>query len=385
MRAAHRARSWARSSAESPLRFVTHPSILDRYVLKELWGPLAFGLSAFTLILVATQLLAIAKFVTDEHAPLLIAIEYFLWGLPQVLIYVIPMALLLGVLLMMQRLSGDSEIIAMKAGGISLLRIVAPLIAVGVVASFLSLFLQEEVVPFASQQAAFLRQVVMQHIQVTNNLTAISALPGGGRQLTVAGAMDPNTQALYNVTVIQYDRNQRPQEIIFSQRAEYTAPTWRFINATTYHFETDGSTFSSSDPVLRVDIGEGPGQFVRNVAQDNPEEMNRAQIRAVMTSGRLSADQLRTYAATYQAKLARPFAALVFVLLAIPFGLRPARGGGASLGFGIAVAVVFIYYVVATVCLSLGEATLTIAGIAAWIPNLLFTAIGATLLRRAAF
>ncbi|HXF35435.1 MAG TPA: LptF/LptG family permease, partial [Candidatus Acidoferrales bacterium] len=350
-------------------------TILDRYMLGELVGPFTFGLSAFTLILIATQLLAIAKFVTDEHAPLLIAIEYFLWGLPQVLIYVIPMALLLGVLLTMQRLSGDSEIIAMKAGGISLYRIVASLIVVGVLASFVSLFLQEEIVPIATDQAAYLREIVIKHISINSNLTVVTALPGGGKQLTVAAAMEPATQALLNVTVIQYDRDQRPQEIVFSRRAVYDAPTWRFINAATYHFEADGSTYSSIDPVLRIDVGEAPGQFVRRAAQDNPEDMSRAEIRAVMTSGRLTPDQRRTYAATYHAKLARPFAALVFALIAIPFGLRPVRGGGASLGFGIAVAVVFVYYVIATIFLSLGGTALWLAPLAAWIPNLLFLAI----------
>jgi lipopolysaccharide export system permease protein len=359
-------------------------TILDRYVLHELVGPFVFGLSAFTLILIATQLLAIAKFVTDEHAPLLVAIEYFLWGLPQVLIYVIPMALLLGVLLTMQRLSGDSEITAMKAGGISLLRIVASLIVVGIVGSFVSLILQELVVPIATDQAAYLREVVIKHISINSNLTVVTTLPGGGKQLTVAAAIEPATQALLNVTVIQYDRRQRPQEIVFSKRAIYDPPTWRFTDATTYHFAEDGSTFSSIDPQLRIDVGESPDQFARRAAQDNPEEMSRAEIRNVMASGRLSPAQLRTYAATYQAKLARPFAALVFVLIAIPFGLRPVRGGGASLGFGIAVAVVFVYYVISTIFLSIGGMSLALAPIAAWIPNLLFLAIGGYLLRRAA-
>jgi lipopolysaccharide export system permease protein len=366
------------------MRGLARLRILDKYILNELVGPFSFGLSAFTLILIATQLLAIAKFVTDEHAPLWIAIEYFLWGLPQILIYVIPMAFLLGVLLTMQRLSGDSELTAMRAGGISLVRIVAPLLVVGFVGSFVALFLQEEIVPYATDRAAYLREVVIKHISINNNLTVTSSLPGGGKQLTIAGAIEPATQALLNVTVIQYDRDQRPQEIIFSQRADYDAPRWRFQNATTYHFEADGQTFSSIDPILRVDIGEAPGQFVRRSAGDNPEDMSRAEIRTVLASGHLTADELRTYWATYQAKLARPFAAFVFALIAIPFGLRPSRGGGTSLGFGIAVAIVFVYYVIATVCLSVGELSLTLATVAAWTPNLLFTVIGALLLRRAA-
>lgn len=370
---------------EQPLlAHLTRLTVLDRYMVGELGGPFAFGLSAFTLIFVATQILAISKLVTDEHAPLAVAIEYFLWGLPQIVIYVIPMALLLAVLLTMQRLSADSEITAMKAGGIGLARIAAPLLVVGLVVSLLSLALQEEVVPFATDRAAYLREVVIRHVSLGSSLTAVTSLPGGGKQLTIAGAIVPTTQTLLNVTVIQYDRDEHPQEIIFSQRADYDEPSWNFENATTYHFESDGSTFSTSDPVLRVDIGQKPGQFVQRAAENNPEEMSRAEIRAVMASHQLSPQETRTYEATYQAKLARPFAAFVFALIAIPFGLRQNRGGGTSLGFGIAVAIVFVYYVIATVCLSIGELSVAIAALAAWLPNALFTAIGIALVRRTA-
>ena len=73
----------------------------------------------------------------------------------------------------------------------------------------------------------------------------------------------------------------------------------------------------------------------------------------------------------------------MFILIAVPFGLRPVRGGGTGLGFGLAVAIVFVYYVISTVFLSVGALATGLAGIAAWTPNLLFTVIGAWLLRRA--
>jgi lipopolysaccharide export system permease protein len=102
-------------------------SILDRYLVRELIGPSLFGLSAFTLIFIATQIISIGKLVSEEHAPLVAAIEYFFWDMPQFLLFVIPMAMLLGTLLAMQRLAGDSEITAMKAGGVSIMRIVSPM------------------------------------------------------------------------------------------------------------------------------------------------------------------------------------------------------------------------------------------------------------------
>jgi len=94
---------------------------------------------------------------------------------------------------------------------------------------------------------------------------------------------------------------------------------------------------------------------------------------------------LSQYVEEYQSQLARPFACLVFTLLAVPFGIRRVRGGGTSVGFGLAVAIVFSYYVVMTISNSIGTLDSTIALVAAWVPNVLFFAFGLLLLRRASF
>jgi lipopolysaccharide export system permease protein len=359
---------------------------LDRYLISELGGPFLFGLSAFTLIFAAVNLLALSRLVSEEHAPLIAAVEYFFWQLPSVVVLVIPMALLLGTLLALQRLAGDSEITAMKAGGISLVRISAPLLVVGLVLSVVALLLQEGVVPFAQDRATFLLNEVIKHVGLTNrDLTVTTALPGGGRQLTAATSFEASTSSLRNVTVIQYDRQNRPQEIIFSDSARYEAPSWTFTNANTYHFQADGTTIESVDPTLRVDIGERPSQLVQRVTHDNPDEMSRAQIRETMASGQLSPAERQKYQSAYDSKLARPFACFVFTLIAIPFGLRQTRGGSATgLGFGLAVLIVFVYYVVATVFLSIGQSALSLSQLGAWAPNVIFTCIGVLLLRRAA-
>jgi lipopolysaccharide export system permease protein len=361
------------------------PTILDRYLIAELQGPFLFGLSAFTLIFVATQILAIGRLVSEEHAPLWAAVEYFLWQMPYYLLLVIPMAMLLGTLLAMQRLSGESEITAMKAGGISLSRMVAPLLAVGFCVSLFALVAQELFVPFANERAAYVRQSVIEHASpALSNLSAVAALPGGGKQVTIAGAFDVNTSSLINVTVIRYDAHQKPQEIIFADRANYVAPTWTFQNATTYRFATDGTTSVATFPTLTVDIGERPNQIANQSLQiTNPEDLSRAEIKDRLDSGQLSPQQKNLFTATYAAKLARPFTAFVFTLIAVPFGLRPVRGGGVGLGFGLAIVIVFVYYVISTVFLTIGSVSTVLAGPAAWAPNVIFTLIGARLLRQA--
>ncbi len=357
--------------------------ILDRYLVTELSGPFVFGLSTFTLIFIATQIISIGKLVSEEHAPLMAAIEYFFWDMPQFLLFVIPMAMLLGTLLAMQRLSGDSEITAMKAGGVSIMRIVLPLAAVGLVVSLVSLVLQEVVVPLANDRAAYIKTAVIQHLNpIEGNLTVVTPLPSGGKQITIASGLDAETQSLLGVTVVQQDRAGKPVTIIYADRARYEPPTWSFINATTRTFNSDGSVTTGTEPRLSVDIGEKPNEIAKHTVSGDPEQQSRAEIKAALGSGLLSPQQVKTYTASYSAKLARPFAALVFTLIAVPFGVRQARGGGRGLGFGLALVIIFVYYIISTFFLTIGGTATWLAGIAAWTPNAIFTLIGLLLLRQ---
>jgi lipopolysaccharide export system permease protein len=358
-------------------------TILDRYLVAELAGPFAFGLSTFTLIFIATQIISIGKLVSEEHAPLMAAIEYFFWDMPQFLLFVIPMAMLLGTLLAMQRLSGDSEITAMKAGGVGIMRIVVPLAAVGLVVSVVSLVLQEVLVPLANDRAAYIKTAVIQHLNpIEGNLTVVTPLPSGGKQITIASGLDADTQSLLGVTVVQQDREGKPGTIIYADRARYEPPTWSFINATTRTFNLDGSVTTGTEPRLSVDIGEKPNEIAKHTVSGDPEQKSRAEIKAALVTGLLSAQQVKTYTASYSAKLARPFAALVFTLIAVPFGVRQARGGGRGLGFGLALVIIFVYYVISTLFLTIGGMATWFAGIAAWTPNAIFTLIGLSLLRQ---
>jgi lipopolysaccharide export system permease protein len=374
-------RSAALRSELKPL----HVTILDRYLVSELAGPALFGAAAFTLIFVATQFLAIGRLVSQQNVPLVIAVEYFLFEMPAYLLDVIPMAMLFGTLLSIGRLSAESEITALKAGGVSLVRMFVPLAIVGLVVSGVALIVQERLVPLANDHAAYLRQSAIEHsAPAASTLSAVTTLPGGGRQVTIAGALDATRQTLLNVTVLRYDARQRLEEMIVSERARYRQPTWTFENATTYHFSPSGVGETMTSPTLTVDIGERPNEIAKRSLQANdPENLSRSEIKSALDNATLTDPQRRLFAATYAAKLARPFTAFVFVLFAFPLGMRRIRGGGAAIGFGLALAIVFVYYIITTIALSVGSLALPLAGIAAWTPNAIFSLIGLMLLRRA--
>jgi lipopolysaccharide export system permease protein len=356
-------------------------------MLTELAGPALFGLSAFVMIIAANQLINLGKLVSSEHVSLWVAIPLFLWQLPSEVVLAIPMALLLGTLLAVQRLSGDSEFVAMKASGISFGRIVAPLLAAGIVMSAVMFGLQEGLVPFANDQVAGIENDALNHVSAfSRDLTVSAPLPGGGRQMTVATSYEPHTQALMHVTLIQYDRNNVPTQIIFADRAEFSAQRWVLYDSSVYRFAPDGSSIAEPNvPVQQVEIGENPTDIVKRISNDDPETMSRAQIAAIVRTGQLTENELRKYVTTYQEKLARPFACFVFMLIAIPYGLRSIRGGpNMSVGFGISILIIFVYYIILVVCSSIGAAFLPFAWLWAWMPNIIFTSIGLMRLRRAA-
>ena len=116
--------------------------------------------------------------------------------------------------------------------------------------------------------------------------------------------------------------------------------------------------------------------------------MSRSQIKAIIASGQLSPQELRAYQTTYEEKLARPFASFVFTLIAIPFGLRPARGGGSTgVGFSLAIAILFAYFVIASVFSAISTTLpggYAVSALMSWLPNVIFIAIGYAALRRAA-
>jgi lipopolysaccharide export system permease protein len=352
-------------------------------MISELGGPFLFGLAAFTLLFVAGELLNVARLVSEEHASLLAAAKYFVYTLPQTLVLTFPMSMLLSVLLSMSRLSGDSEITAMRAGGISLYRIAVPIAAVGFLASLIALGFQEFVVPGATAKANEILQSEIQSgaVNILQNEVVRSTLPNNDAQVTYAEGFDTTTQQLQQITVQVY-RGDTLLSLLVAPRAKYQNSTWVLHDAVSYRLAPLCCTVGNL-PVTSVNIGASPTQLIES--SKRPEDLNRIQLRPLLKTAKLSGDTSR-YAlllVTYDSKLARPFASLVFTLLAMPLGIRRQRSTSGA-GFGISIAIVFAFYVVTTICLAIGRTAPELSLVMAWLPNIVFSAAGIWLLQLAA-
>ena len=126
------------------------PKIIDRYLLKEILVPTGIGMGIFTFIFLVSKLFRVMEMVVDKGVPLGYAIELFLCLIPAFLVFVVPMAFLLGILTALARLSADNEIIALKTSGVGLYRLSIPVIFLSLITFLFTSFLVFYAVPWGS-------------------------------------------------------------------------------------------------------------------------------------------------------------------------------------------------------------------------------------------
>src|SRR5262245_6812384 len=105
--------------------------LLDRYVLRELGPPVLLGIGLYSFVLLMNEFFLIARLAIQKGLPAGVLAETLALQLPRILLLTIPMGLLLGVLMALGRLSADGEVTAMRAAGISYLRLAVPVLTVG--------------------------------------------------------------------------------------------------------------------------------------------------------------------------------------------------------------------------------------------------------------
>jgi lipopolysaccharide export system permease protein len=363
--------------------------LLDRYILRELALPFVFGVIAFGVVFIAgTLLFKFARLVSEQGVPMRAAVLLFIYWLPGYVVYTFPMAALLATLLAFGRLSGEGETTAMRAGGVSLLRIMVPVIAAGLVVSGCTIAFNETVVPASSRAAQdLLLREAQRGIGTQKYVMVRSVERGAISHLIYAREFNPARGELAGVTYIEYNRGE-PVVLIHSERATYRADgKWEFIRGFTQYINPynrrglkRGQTIFSSFRTFTFNIGHDPAGIA--LRRREPEEMTWRELGrylAQLNREGIPAPELRVQ---WQHKLSVPFASLIFVVIGAPLGLRSPRAGSA-LGLGLSVLIIFCYYV-------LWNYLAIIAGrgafnplLAAWLPNIVGLLFGGWLIRRA--
>lgn len=365
--------------------------IMDRYILREMLGPFLFGVGAFTSVgLSIGVVFELVRQVTEAGLPLAVAGQVFLLKMPDFLVLAFPMSMLLSALMAYNRLSSDSELIALRSCGISSYRFILPGILMSIVVTGITFAFYESVVPAANFQAQVTLQTALNQsrpqLEEKNNIVYQQFDRQTSELARIFYARRYDGEQMRGLTILDFTRGELSQ--IVSAETGIWHPEdqlWEFRDGTIYGVAPDGSysgiaTFKSQE----FTIPETP----LSIASQSRDEtqMNATQIwqyLRVLRQTNNTAD-IRKWEVRLQQKLALPFVCIAFGLIGASLGTAPNQRTGRATGFGISVLIIFSYYLLAFVTGALGINGTLPTILAGWFPWLLGMGVGIYLLRQTA-
>jgi lipopolysaccharide export system permease protein len=359
--------------------------IIDGYVAREVLAPFGLGVLLLTFALVTARLLKLTEMVVNHGVTLGVVASLIGFIMPAFLELTFPMAVLLGVLMGFGRMSGDRELIAARACGISLYRLAMPVLGVAFAVYALSTWLAFSVRPWANRH---LEERLFDLTQTASSAGLREKIFNRDfRGLVVyVDTISPADGTLHGV-MISDARNPAQENTIIARRGlmipDETSKsiTLRLFDGSLFGVEADRNA-SHVTSFRTYDLNIHPEEGVE-LGRRDPDEMSYTQLRQTIAAAR-SAGQPDYEAETELAsKYTVPFTTLLFALIGVPLGLKPARGGQSE-RFGLAIALFFLYYSLMRAGEALAERARLNAFVAMSIPDLIFAVLAVRLFLRSA-
>ncbi len=353
--------------------------LIDKLVFKDLIGPFINGLMMFLLLVFTAGFLFQATDMLVQGIPLLIVLKFVLYALPSIVTQTFPMAMLLAALMAFGRLSADSEIVAVFGAGIGFPRTVRSVIIMGAIVSVVAFIWNEAVVPPATRAMWDLKLEAVQHIAKSDQPLSYNVTGKDDKTIEetvkIAGGYDAHTQTLRYVSITKYSldpsRHGAQELIIYCDHATRSTREdldERGLNWTYYdgYFvpimpdkdtdNKDTSTFKDMVPVTfktlsAIQIGASTGksfnQIMNTQSTTDANRLSFGQLRQEIAANKAQGRFLeaRGEEVDLYGKISLPLASLIFGVVGAALGLNTNRGGGKTVGFGMAIFIVFLYWV----------------------------------------
>jgi LPS export ABC transporter permease LptF len=360
--------------------------ILTRYILSEVTSHAAIGIAVFTFVLFTRDLGHILDLVVRNSAPLPSVAEIFIFTLPVAFTYTIPMGVLVGILIGLSRLAADSEITAMRASGIGVWTFLRVISIFAVTAWPLAMFNAIYLAP-ESQAALGRLEDRLKTSQASFEVQPRVFYEGFPKfVLYVQDVKTAQGAAIWKGVFIADISNPASPRITLARQGILVSEGSQLLhlhltNGSTH--ETDPasadhyqiSTFDQTDIPLPVPQADSRDQ----------EPVPAAQM--LTWNLRDQARKVKKYVAPwylieFHRRFALPTSCLVLALVGIPLGLS-SKKGGKSAGFVLTIVLVFAYYSVTLIGVSLARQGKVPPALGAWLANIVFFLGGAFLLWRA--
>jgi len=305
--------------------------ILTRYILREFLVPLFYCLTGFVSIYVLFELFGSFSRMMEAKLSVSVALRYFCGYLAPYFHYLVPAALMMATLYTMWCFCRHSEIIAMRASGISFLTIVKPLLAVSVVMAGLVAWVNESYVPRNAQWAAQMKTVKFDQRRVAKADNIVFRNAAADRTWNIDVALDEEARHLRNVKVSVDRPGGARLRTIEAERADYLDGEWWLTKARVQHHDESGQEIATKTPELDAlefrcfdEFDERPEDFVM---QNRPAKFNSVKDRLRYLKNHPDLSNASRQEALYDtwAQVMAPWACVIITLFAIPAGIASGR------------------------------------------------------------
>ncbi|MBN21799.1 MAG: LPS export ABC transporter permease LptF [Bdellovibrionaceae bacterium] len=348
---------------------------IDRYVLLEVFQPFVGGLLFFIFIFLMFQLLRLADLLIVKGVPLGILLKMTLYMSMTFLPFALPLAFLIGVLIGFGRLSGDSELIAMKAGGMSLKRISAPVFAFGTVISILSLIMNISWVPLAQKNFKALL-VKVGNTKVVSTINEGTFTSGFFDLLIYAGEVDSKTNRLKDVFIYDHREPKNPLTIIAKEGEIFpvdsnselgNSSVLKLYNGNIHRIDSKNRNYQKIDfkqYQLFLKFSEGSGG-----AALKPKYLTYFELSDKLDTLKPGSGPYFEHLTEFWNRISVATIPLIFVLIGIGFATARARSARAS-AMVVSFVVIFVYWGLVIPITNASYQGIIPAWIGTWIPNL---------------
>ena len=357
--------------------------ILDKYVLKEFIGPFLFGVCAFTAVFIGTgTLYRIANLINQYGASMWDAFRVLVLALPSIIVVTFPMSVLLGSLMAFGKLSGNSEMIVMRTGGQNFIRLAMPIFVAALLISLGTTAFNEYVVPRANNAYNTIIDQEIKHkvAPTTQDHIILKDVKGHDiNSLMYARQYDSNVKQLRDITVQEFE-NDKLMRVEKADYADWNGTKWVMHQGIIYDVSVgDQVTRQMTFQNQELPISQRPNRM--SESQKKPDEMTIRELRdQIKLLDENAVDTNKMKVEMYN-RFAMPMASLVCAIVGAPLGMQKQRGSS-SIGFGISVVVIFIYYTIMTLGNALGNGGKIPAYLAAFLPDIVCGIAGIVLVYR---
>jgi len=355
---------------------------LTRYILNEFLKPFLLGICAFVSLLIISELFYQLHNWIDLGTRFLVCVEYLLWRTPEWLVQTFPVAVLLATLFSLGKLARYNELTAMKASGISLSRILSPLLILCLLLVMGSLLLSEVVVPYANQKVDYVYNVKVKHRKIRSYQQQDNLVIAGeeGRMYTIK-FLDGEKKLMQGVSVDQFNKKSILINQIYAREALWKNTYWIFYDGVFRQFDPDqGRTIREEKFKERIfRLPERLDHFLHK--QKRPGEMGYFELRDYIAKLRKNGIPAIQQKVALHSKLSFPFSCFIIMLVGIPFALQTSRSGKVW-GFALSLFICFFYWQMFSVGKAIGENRILSPVLSAWFANIIFGILGLALISK---